>query len=608
MRTLVLTVLAVVVVGAVAALLLRPGDRGGPEGTSARASASARPTPALRAAPVDGPVARVATGPADAGALSLVREAPSVVLAGTTDHLAAAHLALRLRAPLVVVDDGAREVDAASERATDDASARVAGDGADRATDGPTATATAGRDARVAAGSEPTAAPTPDGAVTVDEAVAELRRVGATTAVVVGPHPVADAARGSGVGDVVQLDAPPEPAERTRAIIRRAAGTHQLGRRPNLGLPPDVVRELLAQRPPPPDPTGAAALVHPDDRSALPAVVTARAVGHLVVPTAAGDLRGDGLVVRRIGRLGTPAAPPAVVLAGARMASRDPAAVAEQIVSAATGRQLPGGGQLVIDPDRPRARRYIGLYGTPGSGALGVLGEQPVDASVQRVRRLARRYRAVVDDDVTIVPTFEIIATIASAGAGGDGNFSNERPLRDLRPMVDAARRAGVYVLLDLQPGRTDFLTQAKRYRPLLRQPHVGLALDPEWRLRPGERHLEQIGSVGVAEVNEVGTWLADLVERERLPQKLYLLHQFRTSMIRNRQRLDTSREELAHVIQMDGQGPQGTKLETWRTLLADRPGDVRFGWKNFYDEDSPVRSPAETMALRPTPVFVSYQ
>ena len=40
-----------------------------------------------------------------------------------------------------------------------------------------------------------------------------------------------------------------------------------------------------------------------------------------------------------------------------------------------------------------------------------------------------------------------------------------------------------MYVVLDLQPGRTDFLTQAKRYEPLLALPHVGLALDPEWRL-----------------------------------------------------------------------------------------------------------------------------
>ena len=54
-----------------------------------------------------------------------------------------------------------------------------------------------------------------------------------------------------------------------------------------------------------------------------------------------------------------------------------------------------------------------------------------------------------------------------------------------IRPCVDAAKAAGAYVMLDLQPGRTDFLTQAKRYQELSTEPHVGLALDPEWRLQP---------------------------------------------------------------------------------------------------------------------------
>jgi hypothetical protein len=248
------------------------------------------------------------------------------------------------------------------------------------------------------------------------------------------------------------------------------------------------------------------------------------------------------------------------------------------------------------------------LYGVPRTPALGALGEQSVDRSVKRAQRLAREYRDVVEDDVDIIPCFEIIATVASSSAGDDRDFSNELPVADLREAVDAAGEAGIYVLLDLQPGRTDFVTQARRYRSLLREPHVGLALDPEWRLRPGERHLEQIGSVDIDEVNEVSEWLADLVERYRLPQKMFLLHQFRLSMLDGREDLDTSRDELAHVIQMDGQGPQSTKLETWRSVTADPPDGVQFGWKNFYDEDTPTRSPADTMALDPPPVFVSYQ
>ena len=67
-----------------------------------------------------------------------------------------------------------------------------------------------------------------------------------------------------------------------------------------------------------------------------------------------------------------------------------------------------------------------------------------------------------------------------------------------------AATKAGLYVTLDLQPGRASLLAQAKIYRSLLKLPDVGLALDPEWKLQPGQRPLRQIGSVSIAEVNSV--------------------------------------------------------------------------------------------------------
>jgi hypothetical protein len=179
-----------------------------------------------------------------------------------------------------------------------------------------------------------------------------------------------------------------------------------------------------------------------------------------------------------------------------------------------------------------------------------------------------------------------------------------------LRPWIDVAASHGVYVILDLQPGRTDFLTQAQLYEEFLRLPHVGLALDPEWRLEPDQVHLRQIGSVEAAEVNQVSGWLASVVREHNLPQKFFLLHQFRLDMIENRELVQTH-PELATVIQMDGQGPLHTKYETWNALLPGSEGSgINWGWKNFYDEDTPRggATPAEVLALDPVPVYVSYQ
>ena len=161
--------------------------------------------------------------------------------------------------------------------------------------------------------------------------------------------------------------------------------------------------------------------------------------------------------------------------------------------------------------------------------------------------------------------------------------------------------------MLDLQPGYTDFLTQARRYEELLVQPHVGVALDPEWRLAPGERHLRDIGQVTAAEVNAVAAWLAELTRQHHLPQKLLLLHQFRLDMLPDRTSIQVE-PELALVVQMDGLGTQDIKLQTWHAITAAGPPGTHFGWKNFYDEDTPLRSPTDTLALVPSPVYISYQ
>jgi hypothetical protein len=113
---------------------------------------------------------------------------------------------------------------------------------------------------------------------------------------------------------------------------------------------------------------------------------------------------------------------------------------------------------------------------------------------------------------------------------------------------------------------------------------------------------------VSVREVNETLAWLADLTAANDLPQKMVLLHQFRPDMITDRADLDLTHDELAVIVQMDGDGTLGQKLQTWRALLADAPKGLRFGWKNFYDEDEPTPTPAQTFQVDPKPWWVSYQ
>ena len=267
------------------------------------------------------------------------------------------------------------------------------------------------------------------------------------------------------------------------------------------------------------------------------------------------------------------------------------------------GYELPGGGLLMFDSEVDR--RMVAIYGHPSTSALGVLGEQGPQEGSERLQSIAEGYDT---DGSVVLPTFEIITTVASASAGSDGDYSAMTARDVIRPWIEAATSNDMYVVLDLQPGRSDLLSQAKAYEEFLRLPNVGLALDPEWRLKPHQVHLQQIGTVDAAEINQVVEWLAGLVREHALPQKLLIVHQFRYSMITNRETIETP-PELAVLIHMDGQGTMREKYNTWNALTGmDDADQFHWGWKNFYDEDSPMASPEQVLELTPNPVFVSFQ
>ena len=78
--------------------------------------------------------------------------------------------------------------------------------------------------------------------------------------------------------------------------------------------------------------------------------------------------------------------------------------------------------------------------------------------------------------------------------------------------------------------------------------------------------------------------------------------------MITGRETLRAQRDELAYLVQMDGDGAPGDKFATWEALKQNPPAGLWFGWKNFYDEDTPTFTPEQTFAVEPKPWWVSYQ
>ena len=325
------------------------------------------------------------------------------------------------------------------------------------------------------------------------------------------------------------------------------------------------------------------------------AVTTARVAGAKVITVRGGDPRADPSVIATL----SAARPQRVLAVGSGFGTASQ--LASRIAVAETGVQLPGGGQVLFP-----SHLLVALYGHPGTPSLGVLGQQDLKASIARAKQVASAYRRL--SSARVVPALEIIATVAQGSPGPDGEYSYETPVASLRPWVKQATAAGLYVVLDLQPGRASLLAQAETYKSLLELPDVGLALDAEWKLQPGQLPLQQIGSVSIGEVNSVASWLATLTARYRLPQKLLVLHQFRLSMIQDESGLNTRHDDLAILIHMDGQGTPGDKEQTWDAITKAAPPRVFFGWKNFYVKDHPMLTPRQTIARTPRLSMISYQ
>ncbi len=262
--------------------------------------------------------------------------------------------------------------------------------------------------------------------------------------------------------------------------------------------------------------------------------------------------------------------------------------------------EVPRGGRTILP-----AFRVVAYYGAPQDAQLGQLGIGSPDQAARMLARQARPYAQPRGRPV--LPAFELLATVAAHAPGPDGRYRTIQPDAVIRRYLAAARRHHLLLILDLQPGYEPFMTEVRRLRRYLEQPDVSLALDPEWSLRPPNRPGQVIGSTDASVVNETSAYLADIVRRRNLPQKLLLVHQFTDGMINHRRQL-VARPGVALTLNVDGFGGQAVKIAKYRALTQ---GERRFhnGFKLFDHEDSkPMISPRRALRLHPSAEVFVYE
>jgi len=264
--------------------------------------------------------------------------------------------------------------------------------------------------------------------------------------------------------------------------------------------------------------------------------------------------------------------------------------------------QLPRGGTKLF----PRYR-LVGYSGGEASKAFGRLGVGNLDTRINELERTGRGYTA---GGRQMLPVLELITVIVHALPGKDGKYRSRIDDAQIARYLAAARRHKALLLLNIQPGRADFLPEVQALQRWLAEPDVGIALDPEWAVGKTQTPGRVFGRTTATELNSVAAYLSTFTRSHRLPEKAMVVHQLAPRII---QRIQDVRAHagVQIVLSVDGIGARTDKEATWRKLVKPIPAAVHPGFKLFFEEDrehGKLMTPAQVLALKPTPDYVIYE
>ena len=249
--------------------------------------------------------------------------------------------------------------------------------------------------------------------------------------------------------------------------------------------------------------------------------------------------------------------------------------------------------------------RVLLYYGFPGNPNMGILGEYEPAKVLELLQEEAARYQAA-DPGRNVKIGFEMIASVAQGDAGQEGKYIADASRAQLDEYTQFTADNDMLLFFDVQMGFREPYEDYSGLEEWLLNPHVHLGIDPEFHMREGELPGQHIGQVTAEEVTEAQNWLAKLAADNNLPAKTLIVHQFHHSMIENKDQIaPVAGVDL--VIDMDGWGPPDMKRETYQVVITQEPIEYH-GVKHFYQQDDPLMTPEEIVALDPTPDLVIFQ
>ncbi len=263
---------------------------------------------------------------------------------------------------------------------------------------------------------------------------------------------------------------------------------------------------------------------------------------------------------------------------------------------------LPRGGTEIF----PRYRLF-GYVGYPGDNILGRLGEGNIEDRMAEMMTHGAEYAGGRE----IMPVMELIATTVHAVPGKDGTYRTRASDAVIADWLNVARRHQAILLLDIQPGRADFIDEVRHLEKWLKEPDVGVALDPEWAVDAGQVPGKVFGNSSGAEMDEVAVYLSELVTTYNLPEKVMVYHVLHPPIMKNESALQRH-PGVVPIKSADGIGSPAQKIDQWGKVVAATTADVHMGFKLFFRDDPKrggrLMTSSEVLALVPTPEYIMYE
>ncbi|HET9684756.1 MAG TPA: hypothetical protein VFP15_11675 [Gemmatimonadaceae bacterium] len=252
-------------------------------------------------------------------------------------------------------------------------------------------------------------------------------------------------------------------------------------------------------------------------------------------------------------------------------------------------------------------KRIVAFYGNPKSRRMGILGEFDHEEMLRKLDAEVAAWNRI-DPATPAIPALHMIVLVADATPGPSGKYRTRHDSATIEMVYRWARSRNALMFVDLQVGQSTLQAELPWIEKFLIRPDVHLGIDPEFAMKgkaiPGTR----VGTYDAADINYASRFLANLVDKYKLPPKILVVHRFTPKGVTHADRIQLD-PRVQIVMDMDGFGPPWMKRDTYWRDIKEEP--VQFtGWKQFTKlrNDKPPTPRGDILRLWPVPLYIQIQ